>query len=138
MDGQPSAGELAVDRSSLATRLSAVGERVPPPQIADVWLFPPLSDVESSAEFLLFTRIIDGDVRALYSARMVPANGRPTHQVIVEHGRVPADRVPRLVGRLQRRLRQDVPPRHVSIGGRLDHWLTFLEAAAGGREARDV
>ncbi len=138
MDGQPPAGESTVDRSSLAMRLSAVGERVPPPQIADVWLFPPLSDVESSAEFLLFTRIVDSDVRALYSARLVPANGQPTHQIIVEHGRVPADRVPRLVGRLQRRLRQDEPPRHVSIGGRLDDWLTLVETARGEPEPPQV
>lgn len=124
-----------VDPGSRAVRLGELGRRVPPPSIADVWLFPPLPQVEDSSEFLLFTRILEDGGRALYSARMVPSNGRPAHQVVVEHGRAPADRVPRLVAGLQRRLKQPAPPRHVSIDGDGDRWQALVAQA---READAV
>ena len=116
-----------IDPRSRAARLGDLSRRVPPPRIADVWLFPPLPQVEDSSEFLLFTRILEDGRRALYSARMVPANGTPAHQVVVEHGRAPADRVPRLVAGLQRRLRQTAPARHVSIEGDGERWKALLE-----------
>jgi len=119
----------AADQAALASRLDDVERYVPVPQIADVWLFPPLPDVVDSSEFLLFTQILDGDARALFSARMVPANGRPAHQVIVEHGSAPADRLPRLVSGLQRRLGQTLPARHVSIGGEAERWRRLVEDA---------
>jgi hypothetical protein len=115
----------------LATRLAALERRVPPPEIADVWLFPPLPDVVSSSVFLLFTRILDPETRSLFSARMVPANGTPAHQVIVEHGTTPADRVPRLVSNLQRRLGHDAPARHVQIDGEPERWRELIEEARG-------
>ena len=117
---------------SLAARLGHLGQAVPPPLIADLWLFPPLPDVESSAEFLLFTRIVEDDVRALYSARLVPANGKPAHQVVVEHGRAPADRVSKLVSGLQRRLGGSAPPRHVPIEGDQERWQALLDRAREG------
>ncbi|WP_423924416.1 hypothetical protein [Candidatus Palauibacter sp.] len=115
-----------VDPRSRAARLGDLSRRVPPPSIADIWLFPPLPQLEDSSEFLLFTRILEDGKRALYSARMVPANGTPAHQVVVEHGRAPADRVPSLVAGLQRRLKQPTPARHVSIDGDDERWEAFL------------
>ena len=112
---------------SLHARLGQLGREVPPPSIADLWLFPPLPDLESSSEFLLFTRILQGGDRALYSARMVPANGTPAHQVVVEHGRAPADRVQRLVAGLQRRLGHPPPARHIPIEGDRARWQALLE-----------
>lgn len=41
---------------NLAARLRELGRRVPPADISDVWVFPPLPYLEGSAEFLLFTR----------------------------------------------------------------------------------
>jgi len=120
-----------IEGGVLATRLHGVEQRVPAPEIADVWLFPPLPDVVSSSEFLLFTRILDRDTRALFSARMVPANGSPSHQVIVEHGSAPADRLPGLVTALQRRLGQTTNARHVSIDGELARWESLLQEARG-------
>ncbi|WP_419942273.1 hypothetical protein [Candidatus Palauibacter sp.] len=117
----------ALDPRSRTARLGDLSRRVPPPSIGDIWLFPPLPQLEDSSEFLLFTRILEDGKRALYSARMVPANGTSAHQVVVEHGRAPADRVPSLVARLQRRLRQPTPARHVSIDGDDERWETFLE-----------
>jgi len=135
MDAQVTGpGVAGVEGEVLATRLNEVGQRVPAPEIADVWLFPPLPDVVSSSEFLLFTRMLEGDTRALFSARMVPANGTPSHQVIVEHGSAPADRLPRLVTALQRRLGQSAPARHVAIEGQLERWESLLAEARG--EAR--
>lgn len=134
VDGRTSGPQngSAVDPRSRVARLGDLGRRVPPPRIADVWLFPPLPQVEDSSEFLLFTRILADGRRALCSARMVPANGTPAHQVVVEHGRAPAERVPRLVAGLQRRLRQSTPARHVSINGDDGRWEAFLE------ESREV
>jgi len=120
-----------VEGEVLATRLSELEQRVPAPEIADVWLFPPLPEVVSSSEFLLFTRILERDMRVLFSARMVPANGSPSHQVIVEHGSAPADRLPRLVTALQRRLGQPAPARHVPIEGQLERWESLLAEARG-------
>lgn len=115
--------------SVIETRLTGISEAVPHFEIADLWLFPPLSDVEDSSEFFLFTRFLDGNARALYSARMVPANGTPAHQVIVEHGHVPASRIPRLIGQLQRRLGRGSPPRHVIIDGEQQRWEDLLKEA---------
>ena len=130
----------AADGAGLATRLDEVERRVPAPQIADVWLFPPLPDIVDSSEFLLFTRIIEGEIRTLYSARMVPANGSPSHQVIVEHGSAPADRLPGLVSGLQRRLGQCAPARHVVIGGEPERWRSLVEEtriSSNGSESTD-
>jgi len=112
---------------SLAARLGQLGQQVPPPLIADVWLFPPLPEVESSSEFLLFTRILEDGCRGLYSASMAPANGKPAHQVVVEHGRAPADRVMTLVSGLQRRLGNSAAPRHVPIEGDDERWQALLD-----------
>jgi hypothetical protein len=130
MDGKAlKADGMGANGSIIETRLNAISEAVPHFEIAELWLFPPLADVDKSAEFFLFTRFLDGDSRALYSARMVPANGAPSHQVIVEHGRVPAARVPRLIGQLQRRLGRSAPPRHVVIDRDHQRWEDLLNEA---------
>ena len=138
----------------VARRLRAVGRAVSPEEIGDLWIFPPLADVEHSAEFLLFTRRIEEGKLRLYSARLrlaadpagqngdaeaarVPnGNGAGPearmHQQITEHGSVPADRVPGLVVRLRRRLGDDGEPRHVVIDGRAERWHDLLPASGNG------
>ncbi|WP_420438024.1 hypothetical protein [Candidatus Palauibacter sp.] len=116
-----------VDPGSRAARLGDLSRRIPPPRIADVWLFPPLPQVEDSSEFFLFTSILDDGGRALYSARMAPANGTPSHQVVVEHGRAPANRVPGLVAGLQKRLGQPAAVRHIPIEGDGARWEALVE-----------
>lgn len=54
----------------VARRLRAVGRAVSPEEIGDLWIFPPLEDVEHSAEFLLFTRRLEAGKLRLYSARL--------------------------------------------------------------------
>ena len=152
------AGTPAVDVSQeLARRLHEVGRAVSPSEIGELWIFPPLADVEESAEFLLFTRVLAEDRRRLYSARLrrltgeeeelpsangngAKAGGNGTghgpddrrHQ-ITEHGSVPADRVPRLVERFRRRLGEGGEPRHLVIDGSLDRWSSLLpQGSANG------
>jgi hypothetical protein len=125
--------EPAVDGAALAARLTEVERCVPALEIADVWLFPPLPDVVPSSEFVLFTRMLEGDTRALFSAQMVPENGSPAHQVIVEHGSAPAELLPRLVSNLQRRLGQSGQVRHVMISGVPDAWQQLVDEMRGTR-----
>jgi len=112
---------------SRAPRLGDLGRLIPSPRIAADWLFPPLPQVDDSSEFFLFTSILEDGGRALYSARMVPANGSPAHQGVVKHGRAPANRVPGLVAGLQRRLGQPSAVRHVPIEGDGARWEALLE-----------
>lgn len=156
------AGAPAVEVSQeLARRLHEVGRAVSPSEIGELWIFPPLADVEDSAEFLLFTRVLEEDRRRLYSARLrrlagedgagtVEGGGRShgngngakpaangdggtgrTHE-ITEHGSVPADRVSRLVERFRRRLGEGGEPRHLVIGGSLERWTSLLPASSHG------
>ena len=110
-----------------SNRLDQLGQMIPPPEISEVWVFPPLADVDESEEFFLLTRMNGGNSRRVYSARVLPENGSPAKQIVVEHGTVPADRVQRLVGRLQRRTGQTGQPRHVVIDGLLQRWEEFLD-----------
>lgn len=150
-------GASAVELSEeLAGRLRALGRSVSPEEIGDLWIFPPLSDVEESAEFFLFTRLLERDRRRVYSARLPPGaadgngagaagngrggtggegaggNGGPgsrSHapgQEITEHGSVPAGRMPRLVERFRRRLEDDGEPVHVIIDGRRERWVRLV------------
>jgi hypothetical protein len=121
------ANGTAADEVPVASRLDALGQVVPPPEIAELWVFPPLAEIDDSEEFFLFTRFFQGESRRVYSARVLPANGSPAKQIVVEHGTVPANRVSRLVGRLQRRIGQTGEPRHVVIDGRLQRWEELLE-----------
>ena len=55
MDASVATTELRIEnghvdsQSSLTNRLGHLAKRVPPPTIADVWLFPPLPDGESAS-----------------------------------------------------------------------------------------
>lgn len=64
-------GMSGVDVSDeLARRLRALARAVSPEEMGELWIFPPLSDMEGSSEFLLFTRRLERDRRRVYSARM--------------------------------------------------------------------
>lgn len=148
------AGVSAVEVSEeLARRLRGLTRAVAPEEIGELWIFPPLSEVEDSAEFLLFTRRMDGERRLVYSARRalragnggpeaVPGNGAPAAtgngsgdgragdprgQEITEHGTVPSGRVHRIVDRFRTRLEDEGEPLHVVIDGRRDRWADLLD-----------
>lgn len=73
-------GMSRVDVSDeLTRRLRALARAVSPEELGELWIFPPLSDMDGSAEFLLFTRRLERDRRRVYSARMAfrAENGGP-------------------------------------------------------------
>lgn len=130
-----SAGRGLAAGSAVAHRLEALARTVSPLEIAELWVFPPLAELESSAEFFLFTRFHGEERRTLYSARLQRDNGSDAKQVVVEHGSVPADRVPRLVQRLQRRLGDGGQPLHAVIEGSATRWNSLFAEAANGNGA---
>lgn len=119
----------------LAERLRHLGEAVPPSEIAEVWIFPPMLELEGSTEFFIFTRYFNGAGRRVYSAGLNAAADMDAipvgDQEILEHGSVPHDRVPRLVERFQRRLGENREPHHIVIEGRADRWMTLIPEQAG-------
>lgn len=110
----------------LALRLRQLGRRVSPLEISELWVFPPLSELDESAEFLLFTRFHENGARRLCGARFVTRNGgRPeTMEIedVTEFGSVPSARLPGLVERLRRRLGDESEPVHFEIGGCPMNW----------------
>lgn len=152
------AGAPAVDVSQeLARRLHEVQRAVSPSEIGELWIFPPLADVEESAEFLLFTRVLREDRRRLYSARLRRLAGdtgpggengngaRPAADAdgaadrrheITEHGSVPAERVSGLVERFRRRLGDGAEPTHLVIDGSPERWSSLLPVAAANGNGR--
>lgn len=130
---KPAGGALAGE-PPVARRLRALARTISPLEIAELWVFPPLAELESSSEFFLFTRFHGDERRTLYSARVQPENGSGDRQVVVEHGSVPADRVPRLVERLQSRLGDEGQPLHALIEGSAARWKALFEGAADGAE----
>jgi hypothetical protein len=162
--GAPSNGSLAMAPGEaeapdpdavpprLAVRLMEIAHRVAPEEIGELWIFPPLPEVEESAEFMVFTRYeSDGRCR-LYTARRrsagdpVPGgargsqsrNGEPGTRAregseeITAHGAVPADRLPRLLERFQRRVGADHDPIHVLLEGTAARWNALVGGAASG------
>lgn len=147
--------------SELVRRLRQLEDVVPPEEMGEVWIFPPLEEPEGSREFLLFTRVAGDEERAVYSARHRPPgseaaaengkgggtdgrgdarNGGDPHngsspgrpgQAVVEHGRAPADRVPGLVEALLRRVGDERAPAHVVIDGSRRRWDELVTRAAG-------
>ncbi|MEJ2481727.1 MAG: hypothetical protein P8049_00995 [Gemmatimonadota bacterium] len=80
---EQSAATTAVE-SDLATRLHALGRRVSPIEICDLWVFPPLPDIEDSSDFVLFTRLLADEMRRVCAVEFTdpPAtsNGNPSGQ----------------------------------------------------------
>jgi len=116
--------------AELAERLRHLGEAVPPSEIAELWIFPPMVELENSSEFFIFTRFFNGKGRRVYSAGLTGiADADPVpvdDQQILEHGSVPHDRVPRIVERFQRRLGENREPRHLIIEGQEERWATLV------------
>ncbi len=69
-------------KSELAARLHALGRRVSPVEICDLWVFPPLPDIEESGDFVLFTRVLADEMRRVCAVEFtdppVPSNGNLT------------------------------------------------------------
>jgi len=137
-------------RREVATRLRDLGQRVAPAEISDIWVFPPLSHLEGSTEFLLFTRFLPDEMRHLCGAEFTDGNGNgngksangngngngdgdgasaPPDRVrrITEYGAVPSHRVPRVVAGFRARLGEHREPFHFEIGGSADSWMQLVQ-----------
>jgi len=137
-------------RREVATRLRDLGQRVAPAEISDIWVFPPLSHLEGSTEFLLFTRFLPDEMRHLCGAEFTDGNGNgngksangngngngdgdgasaPPDRVrrITEYGAVPSHRVPRVVAGFRARLGKHREPFHFEIGGSADSWMQLVQ-----------
>ena len=156
--GHPAA-QIAVD-SELAARLHALGRSVSPVEISELWVFPPLPDIEDSGEFVLFTRVLADEMRRVCAVEFgdgvagngaAPASGNgngngggngagnghgggngngagscgPTVR-ITEYGRVPSNRVQRVVDGFRRRLGDDREPLHLQVEGCPHSWVRML------------
>ena len=131
-------------RREVATRLRDLGQRIAPAEISDVWVFPPLSNLEGSAEFLLFTRFLPDEMRHLCGAEFTAGHGSGNGQAangngrgngnggpvpaddrvrrITEYGAMPSHRVSRVVAGFRERLGDHREPLHFEIGGCADSW----------------
>jgi hypothetical protein len=144
-------------RREVATRLRDLGQRVAPAEISDIWVFPPLSHLEGSTEFLLFTRLLPDEMRHLCGAEFTSGNGSGNGKTvngnghanangngngngdgapaapdrvrrITEYGSVPSHRVPRVVAGFRARLGEHREPFHFEIGGSADSWGQLVQA----------
>ena len=67
-DGNGTSGHPAVAtvvEPYLAVRLRALEHSVSPAEISDLWVFPPLPDLEDSGDFVLFTRVLPDEMRRI-------------------------------------------------------------------------
>ncbi len=128
--------------AQLAKRLRHLGEAIPPAEIAELWIFPPMVELENSSEFFIFTRFFNGKGRRVYSAGLSGIAEDDTipvdDQEILEHGSVPHDRVPRLVERFQRRLGENREPHHLVIEGCEERWATLFPPDSDAGESEMV
>jgi hypothetical protein len=110
--------------AEVATRLRDLGQRVAPAEISDVWVFPPLSHLEGSKEFLLFTRF-NGNGNGDGNGELAAGYGRV--RSITEYGAVPSHRVSRVVAGFRERLGEHSEPLHFEIGGCADSWGQLID-----------
>jgi len=145
-----------------AGRLRRLAGRIPPDELAEIWVFPPLEDVDGSDEFHLFTRRMSegvyrvcaaefpGDAKNGAEANGAAANGAAaangSGQVgeaageprVTVYGAVPESRVPRLVAGFRDRLGDGREPLYLPIYGSLERWRLAVGAdpeAAGPDDA---
>ncbi|MFQ5745927.1 MAG: hypothetical protein ACE5HF_01755 [Gemmatimonadota bacterium] len=115
---------------NLALRLRELGRQVSPLEISELWIFPPLADLDEPSEFLLFTRFLEDGSRRLCGARLAAENGgsRAAIEDVIEFGSVPSGRLPGLVQRFQRRLGDEREPAHFAVDGCPLSWDALVTA----------
>lgn len=105
-------------------RLRRLAGSIPPEELSEIWIFPPLDDVEGSDEFHLFTRCVGEGVYRVCAAEFTTAG---ITRVTV-YGAVPEGRVPRLVAGFRHRLGDRRDPLHLPIFGSLARWRLAVGA----------
>lgn len=130
-------GQFEVISELTAGRLRRLAGRIPPDELSEVWVFPPLEDVEGSDEFHLFTRRMSEGVYRVCAAEFAgdSENGAEPDAAGAEvggkvaglprvtvYGAVPESRVPRLVAGFRDRLGDGRDPLYLPIYGSLERW----------------
>lgn len=105
-------------------RLRKLAGSIPPEELSEVWVFPPLPDLADSEEFVLFTRRMAEGVFRVCAAEF--AHGE-TARVTV-YGAVPETRVMSLVAGFRRRLGDRRDPLHLPIFGSNERWRLVVGA----------
>ncbi len=105
-------------------RLRKLAGSIPPEELSEVWVFPPLPDLEDSEEFVLFTRRVADGVFRVCAAEFA---GGETVRVTV-YGAVPETRVMNLVAGFRRRLGDRRDPLYLPIFGSSDRWRLVVGA----------
>lgn len=109
-----------------AGRLRVLAGRIPPEELSEVWVFPPLDDVEGSDEFHLFTRRMSEGVYRVCAAEFA---GDAQARVSV-YGAVPESRVQRVVDGFRDRLGESREPLYLPIFGSVERWRLAVGADA--------
>ncbi len=145
-----------------AARLRRLAGRIPPDELSEVWVFPPLEDIEGSDEFHLFTRRMSEGVYRVCAAEFPGdggkdgaadgANGSAAGSAtgssattgdgekageprVTVYGAVPESRVPRLVAGFRDRLGDGREPLYLPIYGSLERWRLAVGVDADAEAA---
>jgi len=105
-------------------RLRMLASNIPPEELSEVWVFPPLPDLEDSQEFVLFTRRMSEGVFRVCAAEFT----RGESARVTVYGAVPEARVMNVVAGFQRRLGDRREPLHLPIFGSVDRWRLVVGA----------
>lgn len=105
-------------------RLRMLAGSIPPEELCEVWVFPPLLDFENSGEFVLFTRRMSDGVFRVCAAEFTRGE---TPRVTV-YGAVPEARVMNVVAGFRRRLGDRREPLHLPIFGSKERWRLVVGA----------
>ena len=105
-------------------RLRKLAGSIPPEELSEVWVFPPLPDIDDSEEFVLFTRRMSEGVFRVCAAEF----SRDESARVTVYGAVPESRVMNLVAGFQRRLGDSREPLYLPIFGSNDRWRLAVGA----------
>lgn len=139
VNGRTENGSTETISELTAARLRRLAGRIPPDELSEVWVFPPLEDIEGSDEFHLFTRRMsegvyrvcaaefpgdpDNDSAANGASNGGVVDGKKTREPrVTVYGAVPESRVPRLVAGFRDRLGDGREPLYLPIYGSLERW----------------
>jgi hypothetical protein len=124
---------------ALARAIERLAAQVEVPRIDRVWLFAPRALAGREHGLLVLSVLPAGgsppDQRAILTLTYEAAESRgelTVTDVVTEQGSVPADRVPRVIAGLLRRLRDEpADPLEEEIGGDPERWAAFLRRLGG-------
>lgn len=139
VNGRTENGSTETISELTAARLRRLAGRIPPDELSEVWVFPPLEDIEGSDEFHLFTRRMSEGVYRVCAAEFPGDPGKDKNGAangssatidgkkageprVTVYGAVPESRVPRLVAGFRDRLGDGREPLYLPIYGSLERW----------------